>query len=64
MIELKSCPFCGAEAHLTFSDHSGTFIQCTNDTGDCGAGLGYHNTDEEAIAAWNKREVISAYAYL
>lgn len=61
-IELKPCPFCGAEAVInTIEPHSHmlvllpdyggeTFIECTGCT--CGiAG----ETEHEAVEAWNRR---------
>ena len=57
--ELKPCPFCGSEGEL-FSDHSisiesgesctRSFVVCV----ECSA-LVSGKTEEESIAAWNRR---------
>lgn len=49
-IELKPCPFCGNEGHL--SQHGDSYIvSCF----DCGAQIDYCASEEEAVKAWNKR---------
>ena len=58
MNELKPCPFCGGEAILVeltptpYNDQLLTYysVGCI----DCGIGF-YENTEDEAIAAWNRR---------
>ena len=58
MADLRNCPLCGADARLTSLDgivadgHTLRFIACTNET--CQASV-WKPSDEEAIAAWNKR---------
>jgi Lar family restriction alleviation protein len=52
MAELKTCPFCGGEAH--FAKHEGEllpWIIC----GWCGVETKPCDTIEEAIEAWNRR---------
>jgi hypothetical protein len=63
MPELKACPFCGGEAEATREDEdhrwTGDCQQWLIDGRDpedaCSAGIGYYDTREEAIAAWNRR---------
>lgn len=51
--ELRSCPFCGGEAHLHIHERYG--VECD----ECGMGLGcICDTEEEAIKRWNRREPI------
>lgn len=51
--ELRSCPFCGGEAHLHIHERYG--VECD----ECGMGLGcICDTEEEAIKRWNRRERI------
>ena len=55
MSELKPCPFCGGEAHITL-EQAMWFIECENE--DCGAMMGFEAevvSRIEAIAAWNRR---------
>jgi len=57
-IKLLPCPFCGGEANLDeltptpYNDQHSTYysVGCIN----CGIGF-YENTEDEAIAAWNRR---------
>ena len=63
MSALKPCPFCGstedapieAIVHVSMSEHDwrnpSWTVQCDN----CTATMGYSDTEEEAIAAWNTR---------
>ena len=52
MEELKPCPFCGGEAHIHRHERFG--IECD----ECGMGLGWiKETEQEAIEAWNRREI-------
>ena len=57
MTELKTCPFCGGEANcnnMGLEDHNGVplwWVVClTCKVSTCG-----HATEEDAIAAWNRR---------
>lgn len=58
MVDLRNCPLCGADARLTSMDgmvgngHTLRFVACTNEA--CQASVWKHS-DEEAIAAWNRR---------
>lgn len=58
MPDLNNCPLCGADARLTSMDgivgngHTLRFIACTNEA--CQVSVCKHS-DEEAIAAWNRR---------
>ena len=57
--ELKPCPFCGGEAHISLPDDDwdGYCVGCD----DCnvymglGFGCGLFPTLEEATTAWNRR---------
>ena len=56
--DLLSCPFCGGEAHLSDAEagdgglpRSARNPRCR----ECGADLGYCNTPQDAITAWNRR---------
>lgn len=52
MNELLPCPFCGGEAHAIEPARYGKSwgVRC-----ECGAFLGFEQTEAEAIAAWNTR---------
>ena len=49
--ELKPCPFCGGEAIIDGCDETLWIVICK----ECNASIGYKETKEEAIEAWNKR---------
>ena len=51
MEELKRCPFCGGEADSNFHERLGHLIRCQ----ECGNMTCWHNSELEAIAAWNRR---------
>jgi Lar family restriction alleviation protein len=59
---LKPCPFCGGEAGTQFDDEP--YYYCYHGSKGlyyagckkCGASSRNYNTEEEAIAAWNKRK--------
>lgn len=60
MEELKECPFCGGEAelkqHKSAIDKNdrpigGWFVDCE----ECDCGTPWHNTESQAITAWNRR---------
>ena len=55
MANLKPCPFCGGEAHLSADTSHSTafFISC--ETEDCFGLMQWAETQAEAIAAWNTR---------
>lgn len=50
------CPFCGSNKHDVFNvGHRCWRCGCVQ----CGAMTGFHDTDEAAIAAWNRRASVS-----
>ena len=49
--KLKPCPFCGGEAIIDGCDETLWIVICK----ECNASIGYKETKEEAIEAWNKR---------
>ena len=51
MEELKRCPFCGSKANSNFHERLGHLIRCQ----ECGNMTCWHNSELEAIAAWNRR---------
>ncbi len=57
MTELKSCPFCGGEAHYDTEVHNGKtpklvhFVECI----ECENCTTMHPCTEHAIAYWNRR---------
>lgn len=56
MDSLKTCPFCGGEAHFTDDDaRAGIFIIGCKNWRDCGCKLSFITTRVGAIKAWNRR---------
>lgn len=51
-IKLKPCPFCGGNATTVESDPTGEFFICCE---SCKAFVGVYATENEAVAAWNRR---------
>jgi Lar family restriction alleviation protein len=52
--KIKSCPFCGGKAKNGTEEYGNDYykvVECKK----CGASSGWYDTDNEAIAAWNKR---------
>lgn len=52
--ELKPCPFCAGEAKVSADLLVGESVYeayCD----DCFASVGFHSTEGEAVAAWNRR---------
>jgi Lar family restriction alleviation protein len=62
MTELKPCPFCGTKPHPITADlHTRPcfYYECENKT--CHAAeKGWHDTEQEAIDAWNTRPIEDA----
>ncbi len=58
MDKIKPCPFCGGEATVGTIPIVGggylyAFVECLSET--CNGSSGQHDTETEAIAAWNRR---------
>lgn len=58
MRSLKKCPFCGAYPLMVYQDTIGDYknpspysVVC----GNCGAEIGWYETEEEAVKKWNTR---------
>jgi len=49
--ELKPCPFCGGHAIIDGCDGTLWIVICK----ECNVSIGYKETKEEAIEAWNLR---------
>lgn len=49
--KLKPCPFCGGTPIVSGCDDTLWIVICK----ECNASIGYKETKEEAIEAWNKR---------
>lgn len=48
--KLKPCPFCGGHAIIDGCDDTLWIVICK----ECNASIGYKETKEEAIEAWNR----------
>lgn len=48
--ELKPCPFCGGN-NLSVEGITFYWVECI----DCNASISGHETEEQAIEAWNRR---------
>ena len=58
--ELKPCPFCGGTPIVSGCDDTLWFVVCK----ECNALIGYKETKQEAIEAWNSRvEFTSTFTY-
>src|SRR5574344_2483038 len=54
--ELKPCPFCGAKTALVMDKTwTGQGWRCVIKCLGCGASIGVHPTEEQAVDAWNTR---------
>lgn len=61
--ELEACPFCGNDGsgpiedalHVSFQEHDWREPSWTPQCDKCTGTMGYFNSEEEAIAAWNTR---------
>ena len=53
--DLKKCPFCGEYAKVIDASKKLWGVKCS-DWRDCKVELATFETEEEAIAAWNKRK--------
>lgn len=51
-IKLKPCPFCGSQETGVYYDTGRHYVSC-----ECGARGPSADTDEVAIAYWNRRSV-------
>jgi Lar family restriction alleviation protein len=51
MTELKSCQFCGGEAHIQYMKEPEFFAECQQ----CHATSDRFLTENEVIEAWNRR---------
>ena len=49
--KLKPCPFCGGHAIIDGCDDTLWIVICK----ECNASIGYKETEQEAIEAWNSR---------
>lgn len=49
--KLKPCPFCGGKAIIDGCDDTLWIVICK----ECNASIGYKETEQEAIDAWNSR---------
>ena len=62
MSDLKPCPFCGKDPNQMtseLSDRPCFYYECENPK--CGASeMGWHDTEQEAIDAWNNRPIEDA----
>lgn len=56
MSELKPCPFCGGEAHLSDMNEYGEYlVECVNDFCNVMPSTFPFRTEDAAIEAWNRR---------
>lgn len=56
MIELKSCPFCGGDAHIVIQHNEQlTWVRYYVSCYRCDARSGRHETAELAEKVWNRR---------
>ena len=64
MNQLKSCPFCGSDAVMTYSN-KGFQVYCSND--DCllnNLEMYDKKTEQEAADTWNSRAEIENTTYI
>jgi Lar family restriction alleviation protein len=54
------CPFCGGESHMTFSQDGDSARIICNAWPTCMGSGAWEKTRENAIAAWNRRALLSA----
>ena len=62
MSNLKPCPFCGKEPNqkgTELGDRPCFYYECDNPK-CCAAEMGWHDTEQEAIDAWNNRPIEDA----
>ena len=50
--KLKPCPFCGGKAIIDGCDDTLWIVICK----ECNASIGYKETEQEAVEAWNTRK--------
>ena len=55
--KLKPCPFCGGHAIIDGCDDTLWIVICK----ECNASIGYKETEQEAIEAWNSRVETSPF---
>jgi hypothetical protein len=53
--KLKTCPFCGGRAELSYCEDE-YWVTCLGEDCEICPQTACHHTAEKAVAAWNKRE--------
>ena len=55
MYKLKTCPFCGSEAFISYNTAFGFIPWCTNENCMLNENTYGYDTEQEAAEAWNER---------
>lgn len=63
MSELLPCPFCGSEVKERYVDGFLAWWNVECDDDDCGASITGAASRDAAIALWNRRKMLPAYAH-